>query len=149
MLLTSTIRIAVNRMMTFGPAESRVAMVSAVERTASSWMFPGGNTSVQERFSSGLVANNFKEYLMLFNPYPSKILKVTVQTNGPVGASLLRTKLTLAPLSRVTLAMNALVAPGHHVTSITSTNGTQFVAEQSLYFNGDLGGVAGVGTASP
>ena len=149
MLLTSTVRIAVNRMETFGPNLGRVAMVNAVARTANSWLFPAGDTSQVELSAGAQVATGMSEFLMILNPSPTKATRVTVQTDGPTGTSWLRTQITLVPYARVTLDMNKLIGPGRHVTRVTADGGAQIVAEQSLYFNGSLGGSNGPGIPLP
>jgi hypothetical protein len=147
MLLSSTIRIAVNRMETFGPRLGRVAMVNAVERTSPSWLFPAGDTSLVEQAGGIRVATGISEFLMIFNPGQSKSVPVTVEVDGPTGSVWLRTRISVGPCSRVTLDMNKLIGPGRHLTRVTTADGAQIVAEQSLYFNGSLGGSNGPGVA--
>ena len=144
--LTSTLPIAVNRVTTFGPNQARAALARGVERTAAAWVFPAGDTSTVEQGANGSIARNFHEFLLLLNPAANKTTQLSVAISDPTGKALYHGIATLLPRSRVTLDMARLgIPPGKHVTVISSTNGTRFVAEQTIYFNDGLGCVTGQG----
>ena len=148
-LMTSSVRIAANRILTFGPGKSRPTMVNMVQRTAASWVFPAGDTNLKERLASKQVVNSVKEFITVFNPANAQTAALTVLTTDPSGAALRQSEIALAPCARVTLDMGKLVGPGRHVTYVTSSNGVQIVAEQTFYFNGAWGGAAAAGVPAP
>jgi hypothetical protein len=149
MLLTSTVRIAVNRIETFGPGRSRVAMVNAVQKTSASWLFPSGDTSSEELFAGKQVITSFREYLTIFNPFATRSSSVTVVTTNPAGTVLRQSHVTLPPYARATFDMFALLGQGRHVTTVSATNGAQVVAEQTIYFDGQWGGASAPGIQLP
>jgi hypothetical protein len=168
MVLTSSVRIAVNRIATYGPAKQQSAISIAVERPALSWSFPAGDTSQAECLDFGhgpnvngssitacgasgstpLVTGN-REFLLLFNPSTSQTAQVLLTEVDTTGRLLHRRAYILLPCQRLSLDMNLLLPLGRHATMLASSNGVPFVAEQSIFFNNGLGGATGPGVALP
>ncbi len=147
-LMTSSVPIAANRILTFGPGKSRPTMVNMVEKTAGSWVFPG-DTSAQEKLASKQVVRGLKEFITLLNPSSTQAAALTILTTDTSGVPLRQSDVVLPPCSRLTQDMLKLVGPGRHITYVTSANGVQVVAEQTFYFNGAWGGAAAAGSTLP
>lgn len=147
MVLTSSVPVALNRVETFGPGESRAALSVGIERPALTWSFPAGDTSAGQRDGHGPGAG-YGEFLLLFNPTATRAT-LRLDVLDSTGATLRQLTYGLPPLGRLSVDMSRVGVPrGLHATIVAGTNGVRFVAEQSVYFNDGLGGYSGPGVPS-
>jgi hypothetical protein len=148
-VLTSSQPVAVNRVVTYGPGQHRVAVATAAERAAPAWIFPSGNTSVREAVNGTTVDTGFAETLFLFNPSPTDSVPLDLSVIDRNGQVVHQLSLTLSQGQRLALNMNQLgLPPGHHATIVRSGNGARFIAEQTVTFNGGRNAYTGPGVAA-
>jgi hypothetical protein len=146
LVLTSSLPIAVNRVLTYGPGQHRAAVTMAVEHAAPAWAFPSGDTSTREVINSDTVDTGYAETLLLFNPSLTDTLTLAISTTDTGGQVLHQFSTTLTQGQCLAVSMNQLgLPPGRHATFVRSANGAHFIAEQVVYFNGGRNAYTGPG----
>jgi hypothetical protein len=124
-------------------------VVTAAERAAPAWIFPSGNTSAREVVNGRTVDTGYAETLFLFNPSQTNDVPLDLSVIDSSGRVLHQLSMTLSQGQTLALNMNQLgLPPGHHATIVRSGNGTRFIAEQTVTFNGGRNAYTGPGVAA-